>query len=176
MIKLLKRLRLFDGVLGLTAAMAAVLYGLTAILVCAMVAGRYFLNYPLGWVIEICEYILLYSCFLGAAWVLRDDGHVRMDLITDKLSPKHKAAINVVTSIAGIIICAVLTWYSIRSTLNRYHEGAWFDTFLQWPRAPIYAVVPIGFFLLTIEYARSISGHLKTWRSLRSSDTIRNDI
>jgi TRAP-type C4-dicarboxylate transport system permease small subunit len=45
--------------------------------VAAGIATRYFFNYPLPWVTEIAEYILLYIPFLVGAWVLKKDAMSR---------------------------------------------------------------------------------------------------
>ena len=51
---------------------------------------RYFLNRPLVWVLELTEYALLWVTFLGAAWLLRQGGHVQVDVIVDFMSRRWK--------------------------------------------------------------------------------------
>jgi C4-dicarboxylate transporter DctQ subunit len=42
---------------------------------------RYFLNRPQIWAVEVTEYTMLYITFLGSAWLLREEGHVKMDIL-----------------------------------------------------------------------------------------------
>jgi TRAP-type C4-dicarboxylate transport system permease small subunit len=55
---------------------AILILGLTFI-VGADITLRYLFNKPLGWVKEVSEYILVGLSFLVAAWILKDDAHVK---------------------------------------------------------------------------------------------------
>src|SRR5665811_62735 len=87
--------------------MAAVILFLALFLTFA-VATRYFLAMPIRGVIEISEYSLLYITFGATTWVLKNDEHVKMDLILDKLSPRNKRWLNTTTSLLCAIICMIL--------------------------------------------------------------------
>ena len=65
---------------------------------------RYFLNRPTLWTLEISEYSLVYITFLGAAWVLRKDGHVKIDLLVRVLKPRSQIILNF--RFEGTIPCA----------------------------------------------------------------------
>src|SRR5699024_9681683 len=61
-------------------------------------------NYSLAWVLEISEYLLVFLTFLGAAWLLREDGHIKLDLILNALSKKGRKRLEFLNSIIGFII------------------------------------------------------------------------
>ncbi|MDP3768569.1 MAG: TRAP transporter small permease subunit, partial [Dehalococcoidia bacterium] len=42
---------------------------------------RYLFNQPTRWVIEFSEYMLLYMALLAGAWVLKQEGHVRVEML-----------------------------------------------------------------------------------------------
>jgi len=86
----------FDFILNTLAGIAGFLIVFATLSVGISVVMRYFFNSPVSWVTEICEYILLYITFLVAAWVLRKEGHVKMDLIIDQFKSRVKIIINII--------------------------------------------------------------------------------
>ena len=64
---------------------AAVLLGALVFMVGADIVLRGLFNSPLGWVKEISEYIILALPFLLASWIMETEGHIKMDLLIDKL-------------------------------------------------------------------------------------------
>lgn len=119
---------------------------------------RYFFGRPLGWTTEISEYSLLYITFLGAAWVLREDGHVSVDLLPDMLSERRRVLLDVFTSLLGTTACLLLTIYGSLVTYNVFVRGIKSITLLGFPMALVHGVIPFGSLFLTIEFAR------RTWR------------
>ena len=81
--------KIFDHINTLMVIVCAILVvGLTFI-VGADITLRYLFNKPLGWVKEVSEYTLVGLGFLAAAWILKDDAHVKMDLILTKVEPSN---------------------------------------------------------------------------------------
>jgi C4-dicarboxylate transporter, DctQ subunit len=126
-------------------------------------------NHPTSWGVEISGYLLLFTAFLGAAWLLRDDGHVSVDIVFNRLSPKGQALLNFITSIIGTISCLVLTLYSCQVTLRNYQEHIYVATLLQPPSFALLIVIPIGGFLLFIQFVRRTFRHLQIWTRIRKS-------
>jgi TRAP-type C4-dicarboxylate transport system permease small subunit len=62
---------LWQRFLSLLAAIVGLSLLFAMVAVSADVVGRYFLAAPIGWVLELTEYILLYTPFLGMAWLVR---------------------------------------------------------------------------------------------------------
>ena len=65
---------------------------------------------PTIWVIDINEYLLVYLCFVPAAWILMNDHHVKVEIVTARLSPASQGRLRVVTDFLGFIYCVVLAW------------------------------------------------------------------
>ena len=131
---------------------------------------RYFFNRPTVWVLEICEYILLYIVFLGAAWVLKEEGHVKIGLLVDRLSPKTQTITIVITSILGLTVCIVLGIYGTQVTWDYFQRGVPTLEFLKLPKFLVLMIIPIGSYLLSIQFLRRSYGYLRTWRSLPAKD------
>ena len=124
---------------------------------------RFFFNKPIFWMIEIIECALLYITFLGGAWLLTRDKHVRMDFVINRVNPKTKAILNIITSFLCMIVFLVLTWYTGKEAWLLFKAGAVTETRLAQPKIIIFAIIPIGSFFLFLQFIRRQSGFLKTW-------------
>ena len=136
--------------------------------VCAEIVMRYFFNHPLVWVVEICEYILLYITFLGSTWLLKNEGHVVIDIVPVFLGPRNEAMLNIITSILGAISCFALSWFAAQSTWDLFLRGVYDLKFLETPLAFVLAPIPIGSFLLSIQFLRRAHNYMERWRNAKN--------
>ena len=154
----------FDRILGIFVALACIILALVMLSVCLEVFLRYFLNRPQVWVVELSEYALLYITFLGAAWVLKGDGHVTVDLFTALMGPKRRAVCSLASFIACFMVSIILAVYGIRVTWDHFSQGIYNPTILEMPKGAILLVIPLGGITLFIQ---SIRGVLKSLRSIK---------
>lgn len=153
--KLLTKLSIcFDRIIDLTQILATILLIFVTFSVGAEVFLRYFLGRPTIWVTEIAEYLLLYITFLVVAWVLRREGHVKMDLVLSRFSPKTQSIVNAVTSLISAIVCFILTWYGAKTTWYFFQGGYPTPTPLRVPKFIVVAIIFVGSFLLFIQFLR----------------------
>lgn len=161
-IKLVTRVStIFDQALNSLAVFVGVLVIFVMLTTAYDVAMRSLLNRPSVWVIEVSEISLVGITFLGAAWVLRGEGHVKVDILLLRLDPKKKALLNSITSIVGIIICLVVAWYGAKVTWEQFEGGIRSPTMLAPPTFPDYLVISLGTFLLAVQFLRRAYGYLK---------------
>ena len=122
---------------------------------------RYFFDLTMLGIVEITEYSLVWMVFLTTAWVLRRDGHIRMDLILDRLSAKNVNRLDFVTSILGAIICLIMTYYGAKVSWNYFRDGILEMHVLHIPRSFLFSVIPLGFGMLFIQFLRKANEHWK---------------
>lgn len=132
---------------------AILLAGLTFI-VGADITLRYLFNKPLGWVKEVSEYILVGLGFLLAAWILKDDAHVKMDLVLSNVSPRAQTLMNIITSIISTIVVLIITWFSLRVTIDFYQTRIVAPTVLEPPKWILMTPIIVGCFLLAAQFVR----------------------
>ncbi len=161
---------IFDRTIDILALLAAILLILIMLAVNGQVVSRYFLGRMSGEVFEITTYSLLFITFLASAWLLREEGHIKMDLILNQLNPNHQALLNVITSILGVIICLAFTWYGVQVAWDQFQGGYYIVSELEPPRWPIVAIIPVGSFLLLVQFLRRMHGFLRGLRLLRSHE------
>ena len=109
--KLIKVTRVFDRILDIGAFLAAIMITFAFLAICAQIILRYFWRLQQLWVIDVSTILLVYITFLASAWLLRTEGHVKMDLVINRLSPKQQSILNTVTSSISTIIFIVQLLY-----------------------------------------------------------------
>lgn len=159
----------FDVTLNLFSLLAILIIVFVLISVCLGVFMRYFLKNPQGWVVQTSQYSLVFVTFLAAAWVLRREKHVTMDLLTNWLSPGKKAVFGMVTSTVGALVCLIITYYSLLVTIDHFRRKIYDMQVIEVPLGPMFAVMTLGCLTLFIQFLRRISGFLEEWRTSKKA-------
>jgi C4-dicarboxylate transporter DctQ subunit len=144
----------FDRIMNALAFVAGILANLLMLGISAEVITRYVFRTPLLGMVEASEIIMLYIAFLGAAWLLRSDGHVCMDVIINRLKPRPKGLLNSVTSVIGAAIAFVLFWYGTGVTYNLFLKGTMESGNLEIQKGYVMLIIPLGSLLLFIQFLR----------------------
>ncbi len=153
----------FEQAISALAVLSGILVVFIMITITLDVVSRSIINRPIVWAIEVSEICLIGITFLGAAWVLRREAHVKMDILLVRFSPTAQVLLNTITSMIGIIICFVLAWYGAKVTLDQYQRGIVSVSMLASPIYPNYAIISIGSFLISIQFIRRTYGYLKSF-------------
>ncbi len=72
------------------------------------VIARYVFSNPIFWAEEILIFIIIWGVFLVAGAITYRGGHLNMDLIYAKMSPRWKRAVNIAIAVT-LIVCTVYT-------------------------------------------------------------------
>ena len=167
----------FDKMINLMAIVAGGLLAFSVLSVSLAIASRHFFNYPVGWVTEISSYILLYVTFLVAAWVLKEGGHVSIDIIVNQLDSRTQTLINFITSIINAVVCLLLTYYAGKVTLDLYKTNYFTPTELELPKWIINIIIAIGSLSLFIQFIRAGFGYMGNFKDVKNpskvSDTLK---
>lgn len=167
--KVLARVELaFDWALRALMVLAGVLLIFLMFAVVWEVALRYFVGRPTSWVIEISGYILVFIPFLVGPWLLRNEGHVKMDLLLNALPPNAQYIVNTVTSIVGSLACLILTYAGVKYVIDLVETKSKTPTPLMLPRAPIASIVFLGSILMAVEFLFRARRNMEHWSLNRS--------
>jgi TRAP-type C4-dicarboxylate transport system permease small subunit len=153
--------RVFDKINEAIIFVLQVIFVIGFLAVCISVLTRYLLNRPIMWIIGSTEYMLAAIGFLGAAWVLKMDGHVCQDTVIRLLSPKVRTVLRTVTSFIGAGTCLIIARYAAITALDYHHRQVMNVSTIVIPVAPMLGFVSIGFSLLTIQFARDAYKYLR---------------
>ena len=100
-------------------AIERVLTGIGAIIVMVMmfltsldVVLRYVFKSPLPGAYELQEFLLVGVVFLGLAYIQALKGHLNVDLLTSRLSPRMQIFFGIIGYVICLIIFSLITWQS----------------------------------------------------------------
>lgn len=100
------------------------------------------------------EYFLLLIALLGAPWLVREKGHIYIELAVSALPPApRRAAMRLVTFLC-LAVCAVLAWYGGAITAQNYFEAARDVRSFDMPRWILMLSMPLSFGMMGLEFLR----------------------
>ena len=149
-----KIIRIFDIVLDAGAALSGALLVAVMLLTSVKVFFRYGLREGLLGVDQISGTLLLYIAFLGAAWVLRREEHVTIDLLVTQLGPRTRRWLTFANSVIGALICLVVAYYGTVEAVTSWQRGILIPAEIEIPRVINLGVIPLGCFLLSLQFMR----------------------
>ncbi|MEM9829816.1 MAG: TRAP transporter small permease subunit [Bacteroidota bacterium] len=117
------------------------------------VAARYLFNTSSAGIVELEWHLFAIIFLLGAAYALKHDRHVRVDVFYQNFSPKQQAWVNLIGTILFLIpFCVVATVASWEFTINSWaiQEGSPDPGGLP-ARYVVKAAIPLGFILLLLQ-------------------------
>ena len=118
------------------------------------VVGRKFFSKTIPGTFELSEYILAIFILLGAAYTQQVKGHVGVDFITSRLSPRVRAVCQIITIFLSLFIITILIW---QGWIEGIRERTVSDM-LRIPQYPFRLLVAIGGFLLWLELLIDLFG------------------
>lgn len=146
----------FDRLLDLMGAICGVLLGFAAVAITAEILIRGFNLGSLPWVIEAVEYTLLTVTFLAAPWVLRKSAHVRVDIVVENMPPKVQRVLDLFANAVGIIVCGVIFYLGLKSTIDLYESDTRIFKVLTIKEWWLFSLLPVSCALMIAEFARRI--------------------
>jgi C4-dicarboxylate transporter DctQ subunit len=166
---------IFDRTITAMMALAAALVVLDALAVTIDVLMRKFFGITCVYLFEMTEFSLLWMTFLGTAWIMKNNNHIRVDLVVNRLNPRHGAIVISVASILSILVLMLMTGYSAWLTWHDYQTHFILSTILRPLKWPVEIIIPIGFFLLIIQLMRDTYGQWTNWKAFSKRHTVTLD-
>ncbi|MDU9005286.1 TRAP transporter small permease [Sedimentitalea todarodis] len=140
--------------------------------------GRYAFGKSLYFSEELNQFLIVSVTFVGFAYAVRKGRNIRMTALYDALSNRSKKAILTLISLTTGLLLLFLAYQSVFyvleiKSLNRLSPA------LQFPVYIIYAVIPIGLFMASIQYLIAFVmniTHAGAWHSYEVEDSEAEDI
>lgn len=156
--------RILGALCRLGTMVGALLVIATMMVVVYSVMMRYIFGEPQVWTDELVSFWLVAIVTLGAADVLRRDGHIRIDLVTDLLSPHAQAWVDVWGLISVILLSAVLTISGWEMVTFSWNVELLSEGYLEVPLWIPQSFVPFGFALMGLAALHRLIQRLRTWK------------
>ncbi len=144
--------RCIEGLSLIAGVAAAICIAAAALIITEGVLARKLFNLSGIWQIELSVFLLIFACFVGAAFVQKEEHHLNVDLILVHLPPKIREITLIVVSIITCSMCALIAWFAWPMWWeavmeNQYSESLW--------RPPLwipYFFLPFGMSLFFLQY------------------------
>ena len=128
--------------------LGAILLAVMFVVTLFQVVARVVLGISSVWSEELARFLYVCLVFIGAAPLIRDDEHIRVGVLTDRLKGRSLTVLRLATILLTIPFIAVMTW------------GAWTNTVVNWRTyAPTLDWLSIGYIYLVIW----VAGLLMLW-------------
>ena len=102
------------------------------------------------------EYALLMVPCLGAPWLVREKGHIYIEILLMYLTPGWRAALIRLVGIVCVMVCAVLAWYGLQVSLGDYLASEKDVRSLDMPRWMVVGFIPLSFAMMAVEFLRFV--------------------
>ncbi|WP_439148589.1 TRAP transporter small permease subunit [Sulfitobacter sp.] len=138
-------------------------------LLLADVVMRYLIGQPAIWTAELATLIFGVYAIMGGGFLLAERGHVNVDIIYGRFSPKRKALIDIATWPLFAIFVGVLLWqgYDIASEAIADLERS--NSVWKAPLWPTKSLIPVAAILLLLQ------GVVRLWADVRTLMGLPND-
>ena len=113
------------------------------------VIRRYGFNSPVDWILDLSEFLMVASVFMGTAYILHVDGHVTVDLIVTRLSEKTRHVLYLATMFLVTIFTFFLTWKTWELAWDNLEART--ESISQFPLFPAYIIVFYGSLLIFLQ-------------------------
>jgi len=146
--KIIRMINRLSNGLGL---LAAPLTGIIALLVLYEVFCRYFINAATSWTAEVESYLQIAMVMLGGAYVLRKDGHVRVDVLYRQFSGRKKEWVEILTALTVLLATLPMVWFGGGLAWDAWATGQTSSSAAEIVLWPSMAAVPLGAGILALQ-------------------------
>ncbi|MBI5897992.1 MAG: TRAP transporter small permease [Rhodocyclales bacterium] len=131
---------------------AGILIAVSAVVLTGEVLGRYFLDRPTDWALELCIFMLIAATFLAAGHTLAAKGHVNIDIVDHLLHGTVNRWRLLLADLGAAGLCGFVAANAWRLTAVAYRED-WVANSIWSPRLWIpFAFIAGGMSLLALQY------------------------
>lgn len=122
------------------------------------VFARYLFDRPLAWSEEAVRYVMIWTAFLAAAWSVRDQEHIVVEIVMPWLPPRGRRALLVIRHLLVVVFCVALLPSAVRLTAEVHAQ---LGVAIEIPLSLVFASLPVGLALMAWYSVRLAVG---TWR------------
>lgn len=124
--------------------------------ICYDAAMRYVFAAPTSWSHEVNTFLIVYLALLTAADAQRTDSHIRITFFTDRMHAAGQRVLAVIIALVGVVFCAIMAWRGGLTTYQAWEYGERVSSSFGTPLFLPYALLPLGFGLLGVQFLMGI--------------------
>lgn len=139
---------------------------------------RYFMNSPKSWVDEVSQYLIIWGTLIGTSVALRNDHHIKVDMLFDRFSPRVKYYVTIFAHGVGTAFSLFLAYYGY-VLVNFVHNTGQRSTDVGIPLYIVYSILPLAGTMLTFRFLvklySMIRSHGKEWAPGQNGEVTSHD-
>jgi C4-dicarboxylate transporter, DctQ subunit len=110
------------------------------------------------------EYFLLLIPLLGAPWLVREKGHIYIELLIAALAPQTRRALMRAIVLLCLAVCVVLAWYGGAITVQNFIQNEKDVRSFDMPRWMLMLSMPLAFGMMALEFLRLLARRESPYR------------
>jgi TRAP-type C4-dicarboxylate transport system permease small subunit len=131
-------------------AIAGALLALGLGVVMLEIVSRALASASFAWSEELSRYLLIWMTYFGAAAVTRDNSHIRVEVLIDRLRPAARRIVEILVVLLCLVFSTVICVVSLRYVSDSRDLGMMSaDSYLPVPIWVFQSIIPIGFGLIS---------------------------
>ena len=132
------------------------------LLVAVDVFLRYFFNRPLLFSYDLGGLLLVPIVFLALAWTMKEEGHVHVGMVVDRLGTRPRALCGFITSLLALPLFILLTWQTWLRAWLALEGGHTSAGFYEIPWFPFMVIIPLGCLTISLQLVVRMARLLRT--------------
>jgi len=144
-------MKIYEKFILKSAWLAAILFGLSGVMLTYEVGARYLFVAPTIWAAELSQLSLIYGTLLAMPWALQHRRHIQINAIIHKLSEKSQRIIGIITMIILIIFSVYVVIYGFEIFLDSFNRDRTTGSLLDLPSWMAELPVPFCFLMLIFQ-------------------------
>ena len=149
--------RTYDAILNGMALAAGVLMVAMMAMIVADVVLRNLGYQSSSHFFTFTEYFLLLIPLLGAPWLVREKGHIYIEVLVGMLGAGARRRLLRGVLVLSLAVCAVLAWYGGAITLQNFVQAEKDVRSFDMPRWMLMLAMPLSFGMMALEFLRLLA-------------------
>lgn len=142
--------------------LGAIIFTVIVLVASAQIINRYFFGGSFVFAEEMAVQLMIWIAFLGAAKCVSIDGHTRLTVVVDKLSPAARGVAELLANLLCIAFLAVAAWYGFRLVATTWRGTT---TGTQIPEGLVYLAMPFSSVLMILFLVGASIGTVRRLRA-----------
>lgn len=143
-------LRLYRFLLRFEESLLVIILLCTIIIAVTQVLLRNFFHAGIPWGDSLVRIMVLWLGLIGAMIASRNHRHIKIDIISQHLTPANQIRLRRFTDIITSTVCLVVAWYAYVFVRIEYQDGM-----IAFEKVPVWvteAIIPLAFFTMAVRY------------------------
>ena len=108
--------------------------------------------FSMPWALDVAEYHLYAITFCAAPWVLRNGGHITVDLLLQQLNATATKQFKHLAHLIGAAVCLILLYYACKVLWASYSAQTLVYKALIIPEWWLFVLPPLSFLLMLLVF------------------------